>query len=336
MSRSRNLLRVLPGIAVSGFFLWLTFRKVSLHTLMAVKFVNRGWFAVMAVFLVCGYLLRIHRWWSMLRSSSRPRFSQCARVLLTSFAANNILPFRIGDLMRVFTYADDLGTSSSIILSTVILERLLDIFTLFLFFAATMWRGSHLPYPHVRLTAVLMLGAAGTALLVLILGANTLEEPVRRLMAKLPQSPKVVKLEHWLLLALEAIRKIGLVRMMLLLGESVLVWTCEGMIFVSAAKLLGLRAEIVASWQALALCNLSFLIPSSPGSIGPFEYAANVVMTGFGENPTVATLYGTLVHLVVLVSVTGAGGIFFLVHRYHMSTRKPLLKEIETLPQEIQ
>ena len=66
------------------------------------------------------------------------RFRVCARVLMTSLAANNILPFRIGDIMRVFTYAGDLGASPSVILSTVILEKLLDIFVLVLLFVATM------------------------------------------------------------------------------------------------------------------------------------------------------------------------------------------------------
>jgi hypothetical protein len=52
--------------------------------------------------------------------------------------------------MRIFTYAGDLGSSPSIILSTVILEKLLDIFVLVLMFVTTVGR---VATPHLRLIA---------------------------------------------------------------------------------------------------------------------------------------------------------------------------------------
>src|SRR5207244_9302082 len=63
--------------------------------------------------------------WTRMMRSTGARFRVCARVLMTSLAANNILPLRIGDIMRVFTYAGNLGAAPSVILSTVILEKLL-------------------------------------------------------------------------------------------------------------------------------------------------------------------------------------------------------------------
>ncbi|MHB1023655.1 MAG: lysylphosphatidylglycerol synthase transmembrane domain-containing protein, partial [Acidobacteriaceae bacterium] len=218
-------------------------------------------------------------------------------------------------------------------LSTVILERVLDIFTLVLFLVATIWRGTNLPFPHIRRIAVLMLAAASIGLLVLLLGAKTLEPPLRRLLAKLPQSPKVKKIEESLFLALDAIRKIGVVGTLLLLAESIVIWSCEGMIFVSCAKLLGIHAHYIAPWQALVLSNLSYMLPSTPGAIGTFEYFAKIAMTTHHISDTLAALYAVLVHVVILSVITAIGGIFFLTHRYHMSTRKPLVQEIETLPE---
>ena len=49
--------------------------------------------------------------------------------------------------MRVFTYSGDLGTNPSVILSTVILEKLLDIFVLVLLFVLFM--GST-PFHYIR------------------------------------------------------------------------------------------------------------------------------------------------------------------------------------------
>ena len=180
----------------------------------------------------------------MMRSTGA-HFSVCARVLMTSLAANNILPLRIGDIMRVFTYAGDLGASPSVILSTVILEKLLDIFVLVLLFVVFM--GSNAS-PHSRALAELMLFISSAGLLALLLGARFLQTPMTRLFRALPQTALLGKVEHWLTLALTCIREIGLAGSLLLLVQSAL----------------------IGPSPAVDLATLSDLIPSSPGAIGTF------------------------------------------------------------------
>ena len=96
----------------------------------------------------------------------------CARVLITSFSANNILPLRLGDIMRVFTYAPDRGASPPVILSTVILEKLLDIVVLVLLFVTCMGPGVE---PHLKATAEVLLAVSTVGLMVMLLGARAVE-----------------------------------------------------------------------------------------------------------------------------------------------------------------
>jgi hypothetical protein len=42
-----------------------------------------------------------------------------------------------------------------------------------------------------------------------------------------------------------------------------------------------------------------------------------------------------VLHAWLLLSVTGAGGVIFLLHRFKIHNHKPLLAEIETLPAEL-
>jgi uncharacterized membrane protein YbhN (UPF0104 family) len=143
------------------------------------------------------------------------------------------------------------------------------------------------------------------------------------------------KLEHWLLLALHCIREIGIAGSLLLLVQSFIIWTCEGMIFVSAARLIGLATDRIGPWQAVSVANLSYLIPSSPGAIGTFEWAVKTSLVSHGAAEHTAALYGLALHAWLLISVTGAGGILFLIHRVRIHNRTPLLEEIETLPAEL-
>jgi glycosyltransferase 2 family protein len=334
-SRRRNLLKTIPGLLISVFFLWYTFRGISFEQIRALRLVHPAWVLGVLGFTLAGYTLRCARWAQMMPRaglSIGAHFAVCARVLMTSLAANNILPLRIGDIMRIFTYSDDLRTAPSVILSTVVLEKLLDIFVLVLLFVSTV--GS-IATPHLRLIADISLAISTVGLLVLLTGSRILQPPVQRLFARLPANPKLVKIEHWITLALDATSRIGIVGSLLLLLLTVVIWTCEGMIFASAIFLLGLPVDRIGPWLAVSFANLSYLIPSSPGAIGPFELAVKTSLVNHGIAHSQAAVFGLAIHAWMLVSVTGAGGIIFLVHRIRIHNTKPLFVEIEQLPTEL-
>jgi uncharacterized membrane protein YbhN (UPF0104 family) len=332
---SRNLLKTIPGLLISAFFLWYTFRGIYFKHILALRAVHPVWILGVLGFTFTSYTLRCVRWSQMMprgQRSIRTHFLVCTRVLMTSLAANNILPLRIGDIMRVFTYAGDLGSSPSVILSTVILEKLLDIFVLVLMFVSTVGR---VATPHLRLLADVSLAISAIGLLVLLVGARSLQAPIQRLFTRLPDNPKLKKVEHWITLALDATGRLGVTGSLLLLLQTAIIWTCEGMIFASAIYLLGMPIDRVGPWLAVSFANLSYLIPSSPGAIGPFELAVKTSLVNHGASVTQAAVFGLAIHAWMLVSVTGAGGIIFLVHRIRIHNHKPLFVEIEQLPTEL-
>jgi uncharacterized membrane protein YbhN (UPF0104 family) len=338
-SGSRNLLKIIPGLIISAFFLWYTFRGISFNQILALRAVHPAWLLGVLGFTLASYTLRCVRWSQMMpraQRSIRAHFLVCARVLMTSLAANNILPLRIGDIMRVFTYADDLAASPSIILSTVILEKLLDIFVLVLMFVSTVGR---IATPHLRLIANISLAISAIGLLVLLVAARSLQEPVQRLFTRLPANPKLapklIKIERWITLALDATGRLGVTGSLLLLLQTVIIWTCEGMIFASAIFLFGLPVDRIGPWLAVSFANLSYLIPSSPGAIGPFELAVKTSLVNHGASMSQAAVFGLAIHAWMLVSVTGAGGIIFLTHRIRIHNHRPLFVEIEELPTEM-
>jgi uncharacterized membrane protein YbhN (UPF0104 family) len=327
----RNLLKAIPGLLISAFFLWYTFRGISFAQILSLRIEHPAWIVGVVGFTAAGYTLRCVRWTRMMRPTGA-RFSVCARVLMTSLAATNILPLRIGDVMRIFTYAGDLGTSPSVILSTVILEKLLDIFVLVLMFVATV---GGIATPHLRMIADVSLGISTVGLLVLLLGARPLQAPVQRLFRRLPAHPKLAKLEHWITLALDATGRLGVGGSMLLLLQTAVIWVCEGMIFLSAIRLLGLPVDRIGPWLAVSFANLSYLIPSSPGAIGPFELAVKTSLVNHGASMGQSAVFGLAIHAWMLISVTGAGGLIFLLHRFRIHNHKPLIEAIEELPADL-
>jgi glycosyltransferase 2 family protein len=334
MSREHrlNLLKMVPGLLISVFFLWWTFRGFKAADFKNVRLVEPAWILGVVLFSIAGYTTRCYRWWWMLRSV-RARFSACARIFMTSLAANNILPLRIGDVMRVFTYAPDVNATPSVVLSTVILEKLLDVFTLAILFVLTMRVGKGVS-PHLRVTAEVGIAISTLGLLVMVFGARTLEEPVKRLFAK-TKNQKLAKVEHWIVLALDCIRQIGVFGTLMLIVYSFIAWAFEGLLYLSAARLVGLQSDWAGPWQAVSQANLSFLIPSSPGGIGPFEWACKDALIRHGATAAAAGIFGLLIHAWLLISITAVGGAMFLAHRLHRGPRVPLVEELDTLPAEL-
>ena len=333
-----NILKTAPGFLISAFFLWWTFVRVDPRThkrgfdpaaFHGLHLIAPAWLVSVVVFSVAGYTLRCYRWWAMLRSVRAP-FAACSRIFITSLAANNILPLRIGDVMRIFTYAGDLNATPSIVLSTVLLEKFLDVFTLGTLFVVTAHMGALVP-AHIRQVSEACVVISAVGLLVMVFGARTLEPVVKRLFARTANAT-LRKVEHWLLLALDCVRQIGVTGTLLLVVYSFAAWACEGMLYVSVAKAIGLAVDRIGPWQAVAEGNLSFLIPSSPGGIGPFELACKDAMVRHGVMPADAGLFGLLVHAWLFVALTLTGGVWFLLHRAQRAMRKPLGEELETLP----
>jgi len=335
-----SLLKMLPGLLVSAFFIWWTYirknsngkRGFDPDAFRGLHIQSPVWLIGVVLFAVVGYTTRCYRSWSMLRNVGA-KFSVCSRVFMTSLAANNILPLRIGDVMRIFTYAEDQNATPSMVLSTVILEKLLDVFSLAVLFVTTMHFGKSVA-PHVRTVAEIGVAISTVGLLVMVFGARTLEAPLQRFFAK-THNEKLKKVEHWIMLALDCVRQIGVAGTLMLVVYSAIAWTCECMMYVSIAKAIGLVSNTVGPWQATAEANLSFLVPSSPGGIGPFELACKDAMIRHGASIGASGLYGLLVHVWLLLSITAVGGGMFFYHRLHMARRKPLLAEIDTLPVEL-
>ena len=98
----KKYLKLGIGIAIAAFFVWLILKNIDLNELAAsfrqAKLAYIG--AAVVVFFV-GYACRIQRWRLMLtQENTQLRWSQCAGPFMASVAANNVLPFRAGDLLR--------------------------------------------------------------------------------------------------------------------------------------------------------------------------------------------------------------------------------------------
>jgi hypothetical protein len=228
----RRVGRAILGVAVAAIFLALLLRHISLANIQASFGQARPLWIIWAVaaFLV-DYSARIARWCVMLRQANPSlRWRHCAGPLMAGVAANNVLPLRAGDVLRAFGFNKRLGVAAATSLSTLLVERLLDLLMVIA------WLGLALAYFGLEATRFMRLG--GGALMVLaavvvflLVRPGTFKAPAlglaRWLAARVPKIGAVA--EHQLegiFLALEQTAKAHI--MLRLLGWSALVWWPKG------------------------------------------------------------------------------------------------------------
>ncbi len=82
------------------------------------------------------YLLRAVRWQFLLHPIGETRFSVVFRATVIGFAASALLPARVGEFLRPYLLARSERLSVTAAFASVVLERLLDLVVVMVFFAA--------------------------------------------------------------------------------------------------------------------------------------------------------------------------------------------------------
>ena len=317
-------LRVGGGVAISTIFTWLVVRNVNLGDVKeAARSVDLGWLGLALLGYVAGYVCRIERWRRMLiHENPGIRWRDCAGPFFAGYAANNILPFRAGDIVRAVAFSNVLGARPGAVVTTLVVERLLDLLALLLALS-----GSILVFGigrfHLSTVGVLILVMSLVLVLIVLFFPWTVVSVarwacagIRRLAPKFAERlvAEVEKGAAMLTVLTAAKNLVGL------LFLTIVVWTIEGWIFFSSALSVPALAVPEASLVALSMGTLSTLIPSAPGFIGTFEYFVVISMTEMGNPTAAASVYALIVHGVLAFPSLLLGGIYLLFSATRFNT----------------
>ncbi len=303
----RALVRAVVGIAVSLVAFYLVLDSVEPEQTIAIlRDAAPAWIAVMAGFLVLDILLRAVRWQRLIAPIRHVAFPATLGYLLVGYLANNVLPARLGELVRCHYLGDRERLSRTTALGTVVVERIVDVAVVVAIaaFAIIVLSVRGLVANAVIVgVAIVVLLAVGLAIGV---AAHRLPgaERVARAAARWPRVGKLAgRLREGLAVA-------GRPRTLFeALGLSVLAWGATLLAFAAAGQAIGIeltigQASLLASGVALAAA-----IPSGPASLGTFEFAAVRIGGALGVPSDSALAIGLLVHAAILVTTTLGGGI---------------------------
>jgi uncharacterized protein (TIRG00374 family) len=309
-------LKILLGVAVSAALFAYLLRSVDLPQLgRELGDTHWGWALLTAALAPVGLWARARRWRYLFPPDEPP--PALVPAVMIGYMANNLLPLRAGEIVRVYVVARRWGRGFWTTLATLVVERVLDSLAIVLVLAVLVLV---VPVPaQLRWGAGVLLAIDAVA--VAVLGALAaaparFERVISLLVRRWPALER--RLAHVLATFLTGLRGVRAPRHALpLLGWTVLVWVVPALAAWTMLRAVHLDLPFVAGWTIMAFVGLGVSIPSAPGYVGVFHYAAVLALGVFGAPHTKAVGYALLFHASQIVPITVVGWVYLL--REHVS-----------------
>ncbi|HEY9133950.1 MAG TPA: lysylphosphatidylglycerol synthase transmembrane domain-containing protein, partial [Dyella sp.] len=278
--KNKGSLRLVVGCILSAGCLYFVFRNIKLNeVLLALSEFRWPYLVIGIVLLAIGYTARIARW-RMLLEACGPRVTlrACASPFLASIALNNVLPFRVGDVVRALVFPATLGVTKTSATATLVLERLVDLLTLLLCLAlaASFFPKGALPTPIIDAVVTLaILGCA--ALLCLMLLTGLVIRAIRSLARQLEDKADgrigdILEAAAELGQALKSISRFRTV--VAAIAISFIAWAGELGLYLMLMQGAGMAFSLPGGLLLMSMATIATLAPSSPGYVGPYHLAA--------------------------------------------------------------
>jgi uncharacterized protein (TIRG00374 family) len=314
-ARRRGWAKHAVGGAITLLCLFAFFRQINFAELLrALENFQWSYLILGMAALACDYALRICRWSMMLRATGAgTTFRNCSAPFLGSIALNNVLPLRLGDVVRAFVFPSSMGITKTTATSSLIIERLIDLVSLLVCLGIGLFaiRTISIP-PALKSTALTLAVAGGASLCLVFLFSGALSRFFSGLAAKAARSgsgkaSKGYQVLGGLLHGFNAMSRPKVLLAMLVI--SLFVWIGESGLFYFVLLGAGMGGSPVVALFVMAVATLSTLVPSSPGYVGSFHLAVFTAISLVGGSLAQAGSYAVIVHLALWLPTTLAGAV---------------------------
>lgn len=276
---------------------------------------------------------RTLRWQYLLSPIKSLALVRLYPVVVVGYMANNLLPLRLGEVVRAYYVGDREKISKMSALATIAVERVLDGLTLLFILAVVsmflpivgLLQGigdragiAWVPIALAMSTPFVVIAA------VMILASYSppwLEVVVYRVSGAMPALVRVKlrELFHQFIGGLEVLKSPRHLLAVFIL--SLPVWLLEALMYYILA--LSFHMDQLFSVTEMAgvilfvtsISNLATSLPAAGGGIGTFEVAATLTLTILGVDIDTASAYTIVVHSALLVPVTLLGLIYIWIDK---------------------
>jgi glycosyltransferase 2 family protein len=277
-----NRVRLALGVLVSIVCTVLVLRGLDWReAARTIASVDLGVLLLATLVLTSGLAFKALRWRVLFRPRRDVSFWRLLDAINIGFLANNVLPARVGELVRPFVVSETGGPPYAWGLSTVVVERAMDVVTVVVVALVVI---AFLPVPGwLAATAIVfgLVSVVGLTVLVLAAGSErTVTNFARRALRHTP-----LPVDTWTERVAGVVRGFAPLRapgtMLVVALWTLPTWAAPFVTFHLLLRGVGLDLPFLAAVFAVCVIGLGVAAPSSPGQVGLFEGAGLVGLSAF-------------------------------------------------------
>lgn len=313
----RNAIRLLLGLSVSAACMYFATRGTDWERVGEVLARARPlWVLALMALGVAAVFIRAQRWCVLLRPLGDVPLYPALSATAIGFGASAVLPFRLGEILRPALLGRQAGVGMSAALSSVVLERLLDVLLVITCFLGVSL--AHPMPPALERGAYSLSGLTAVGLLVLLLVQRhraRAETMAGSVLARLP-ARLAARLRPLLASFVSGLG--GLASgptILVVLGYSAYLWGVIALTFLCGLLALDIAVPLVPASLATVVIVAAFVfLPQAPGFVGTWQAGCVLALDLFGVPQDVAVGYSLLTWIAqMVVSLTTAG--FFIARQ---------------------
>jgi uncharacterized protein (TIRG00374 family) len=287
----KKTITLIAGFVISLALLYVVLQRIVWGDLLgALKTTRLSLVAAAVLLRMAVFLLRALRWRRILSPAGySPGLGDLFPPLMVGFFSNYLLPAKAGELVRAFLLKRRTGMPKSSILTTIVVEKFLDMVIL----------ASFLLGPLITMPMPDWIGGFGVTsavILALFLGifflflrySEGLISVLTSLASRLGEG--VTSRIGYYTRAVE--QGFGILRKVDHLGAalflSALIWGTNALVLWMLGESMSLEVPLSAYLVLMVVFNLAAIIPSLPGRLGTLEFVFVAVMAVFGVEATPA------------------------------------------------
>lgn len=321
-------MKFLAGIGISLFFMVLLFRKIDFNQLgEAFRTLHWGYLCLAVSITFVSYCLRAVRWHYLILPQKKAAPRNLLAATMICYMANNLLPARLGEIIRAYVLAEKEQLETSSVFATLVLDRLCDGFSVLVILVITFFTVK-LPPGMENVQKGLVTGGYVTLTLYIVVivfliflkrsTAATLNL-VRTLLKPLPKtfSDKIIPLLGSFISGIRLSSRPG--ELMALLFSSALIWATATWPVDLLLKAFGIDLPITAAMFILVFLVFAVMVPASPGYVGTYHAACMYGLMAFNISKEQALSVALVVHAVNFFPVIVIGFFFLWTEKISFS-----------------
>ncbi len=312
------------GVVVSAAALWFTFHGVDFQRLVdSLSKISILSISLLIAVNLLFIVVRAYRWQWLLRHLQRVPLVPVYHLSQIGALANNVLPLRIGEVVRAILLKRRYHFSGAQALGNIVLERMIDLIALVLMLIVAIASG-HLPkeFLHYAWSAVLIVSSVIAIILTVlkIYHWRVGHAPERKL-------GRIAGLIDRMAIGMNGIYHWQVSIPALLL--TFVMWLISAMTFIVFAGDFPQQITLPIAISVSVLTAIGATIPAAPGFVGTYHLFCKLGLVAYGMPEEQAVVIAFLTHIVSYLVNNITGVISMLIFKLHW--RDILLLRSETV-----